>query len=372
MPFEFKKEIVNNNTNKMADYDWSHWEDIFSGTPYYDQFLSIKNQYGNNSPVENLVGAFTGKNAENRYNHIMSMEQALLALQNTMFNNGYNENQLQEQREYDSPANQAKLMQDAGLNADLLGVGSSGLSPNKADAMPAGSVPQQEAANGLKMFGDFISMASNAASFIIDAKSKGLDNSLKGLALENALDDRVITDLSRFAPEMEEGDDLLPAFKMEYNTGNKRLDKRLNSRVSRFQDSMPVRAARYRNRYDVDSARKDLFDVRSSAGFSDDDENFLDFVASEVANMQLEFLRMQKSSQTTGFSNDSQVQTFIDNILHSETDFMKKVRERAEKGGPLANMFLIWLAKSSQPSTTDFIDSATNVVKSFGNKSKKH
>lgn len=173
MPFEFKKEIVNNNTNKMADYDWSHWEDIFSGTPYYDQFLSIKNQYGNNSPVENLVGAFTGKNAENRYNHIMSMEQALLALQNTMFNNGYNENQLQEQREYDSPANQAKLMQDAGLNADLLGVGSSGLSPNKADAMPAGSVPQQEAANGLKMFGDFISMASNAASFIIDAKSKG-------------------------------------------------------------------------------------------------------------------------------------------------------------------------------------------------------
>lgn len=354
---------LSNAQQQTEREDWnpySRYDKLFKGTPYESLYNSILQKY-RFSPPGTVLGFFDGSNIKNAHNHIQAMYTELNQLVEKMYNEQYDKAQVEDARNYESPLNQSNLMKQAGLNPDLLGVGNSGVSPSSASNLGAAPSPDISFPNPLKFLGDFIGAASNAAAFTLQSVQAGQSLMNGRLDMMDKIDARVINDLALFSPDMQPGDDITPAFKLEYKTGNKRLDKRLNSRLSVFRDSLPVRAAKYRYRNEVDSARVDWHDTRSTPGFSDDDELFINEVAARLADMQLEFLEMTKQAGSMDASTRKGRQEYINNIINSETWFLKWVKNRAEKGSGLANRYLMWLTNPNNDGASGVINDAVNI-----------
>lgn len=355
-----KQSVDARSPYQFENTDLSQYDSIFNGTPYEDMYKSIVQKYQSGSPVT-WFGEITGDNLTNAYSHQQNLISELLGLVQKKYNEEYDKAQVEDARKYESPLNQSNLMKQAGLNSDLLGVGTSGVSPSSSSDMGSSGVTDISLPNPLKFLGDFIGAASNAAAFTLQSVQAGQSLMTGRLDMMDKIDARVINDLALFSTDMQPGDDITPAFKLEYKTGNKRLDKRLNSRLSVFRDSLPVRAAKYRYKNEVDSARVDWHDTRSTAGFSDDDNLFINEVASRLADMQLEFLEMTKQAGSIDASTRAGRQEYINNIINSQTKFLKRIKQAAEDGNGLANRYLMWLTNPNNDGASGVINDAVNI-----------
>lgn len=144
-------------------------------------------------------------NGQKAYAEDLAQLQYLADLQMQDWQNAYNEAQLADAREYDSPANQVALMRQAGLNPDLLGVSGGSSTPLSSSGGPSASSlpnPIQGIPTNLDKAGSIISIIGSVANIAASMYTGGLSS--VGATLSNAsagvsLIDNIINSSDNFA-----------------------------------------------------------------------------------------------------------------------------------------------------------------------------
>lgn len=275
-----------------AEYT-SKYDPIFKNTDYWDTYQSIVHQYKDGVPY-NWFRGLTGQYQTDLYNHKMAYSNALNALQEQMRLDKYN-----------SPAEQAQREKEAGLNPDLTGVSGTGLSDSAAT--PNENPMQFE--NPIPHMVSFLSMIGNAAIGVQSMMSQEIVND--GMRLQNLdlADNIVLRELGR-ANLDPEGADIMPSFKLGFNTGSRHQDKYLEKRASALYDSISHKIATKSYQRDLARIRKEAFDITSSAGYSSDDD-FYEALADEMAKAYQEILNLELDTKSKSLSNES---TYLDNV----------------------------------------------------------
>lgn len=208
-----------------------------------------------------------------------------------------------EAREYNSPANQAQRMREAGVNPDLIGVDnvagdSPSLSPMTSPAAPAGQTPQemrmQKTNQAMGIAKQFLDILPQAVSMFNSINSTSLDNSLKRAQIGDFASDIALKDLtSIFKPEdfarvsasgkpedlfssdnMDSFEHLADRFSMSYG---KRNSKYYRHAIRRLMDDWDgeLKSAVYEKHFGASSNRKNFLDVLGSFGFDLDDDTLV-------------------------------------------------------------------------------------------------
>lgn len=273
-------------TQNQSYYYNEYWDNLFRDTPYWDQYTSIINQYDMLAP-SNWWSQITGQAEVNQYEHDSARNQALQALLMQM-----------KKDEYDSPIQEVARNAEAGLNSDILGT--DGVA-QQADFGATGRQHPMMLSNPI----DFLSMVGSAVQGAFgmvgqmqDMQTKSLMNDKERLSIHSLLNGISLETLVN--GDYSKGDaDISPAVSFGYNTGNSRLDKRLEKRTKDLMDSLPHQIATYRSMGDRAGARKNLFDITSSAGYSEDDVSFLGSLASKMSEIQLLTLELDQLEKQT-------------------------------------------------------------------------
>lgn len=271
----------------------SKYDPIFKDTDYWDTYQSIVNQYKDGVPY-NWFRGLTGKHSTDVYNHKMAYSNALNALVEQM-----------RLDEYNSPKEQVKREKEAGLNPDLTGVSGSGLSDSAST--PNENPLQFE--NPIPHMVSFLSMVGNAAIGVQSMMSQKIVND--GMRLQNLdlADNIVLRELGR-ANLDPQGADIIPSFKLGFNTGSRHQDKYLERRASALYDSISHKIATKSYERDLANIRKETFDITSSAGYSSDDD-FYEALANEMAKAYQDVLNLELNTRSKSLSNES---TYLDNV----------------------------------------------------------
>lgn len=125
------------------------------------------------------------KRGQAAYQEDLARLQYLADLAQQDWQNAYNEARVADDREYNSFANQAQLMRDAGLNPDLLGVspGTSQSAPS-VDGSDVKTNPMAGMPTNLQTAGNIVSIIGSVAQTAMSLYSGGL--SIIGQSLNNA------------------------------------------------------------------------------------------------------------------------------------------------------------------------------------------
>lgn len=280
-------------TQQQSYYYNEYWDNLFRDTPYWDQYTGIINQYDMLAP-SNWWSQITGQAEVNQYEHDSARNQALQALLMQM-----------KADEYNSPTQEVARNAEAGLNSDILGT--DGVA-QQADYGATGRQHPMMLSNPidfLSLVGSAVSGAFGMVGQIQDMQTKSLMNDKERLAIHSLLNGISIEtlvngDYSKDKDEESFGNPILDAaVNFGYDTGSKQLDRRLHDRTKRFMDSLPHQIATYKAMGDRASARKNLFDITSSAGYSEDDAAFLGTLASKMSEIQLLTLELDQLEKQT-------------------------------------------------------------------------
>lgn len=279
----------------------SKYDPIFQGTDYWDTYQSIVNQYKDGVPY-NWFRGFTGKHQTDVYNHKMAYSNALNALVEQMRADKYN-----------SPANQAELEKQAGLNPDLTGVSGSGTSES---AIVPNQTPM-EFENPVPHLVSFLSMIGGAVAGAQSMISQKVVND--GLRLQNLeiADNIVLGELGRLNIDSD-GADIMPAFTLGFSTGSRSMDKKLESRAKSLYDSISHKISSKGYERDLANIRKQTFDITSSAGYSNDDD-FYQGLATRMADAYQKLIDMQMSVQRKEYKSRSDYLDNFDSGLSATT-----------------------------------------------------
>lgn len=199
---------------------------------------------------------------------------------------------LMQQNDFNSPSEQAERMRDAGLNPDLLGTG---------DVAPAAQMRND--ANGMQPTEgegtDFFQVASLVSQGVLDLIPQVMSfatnlQQLKGIRVDNDLKELSFGQNARQAAEdfflsSVTEQDYREAFEkndwtnvLQASTANAKYlaDTFLSSKKARnafnlsyglYSRSLAAKMAKYQTYEKFEEARKDLFELRGSTWFSDDD-----------------------------------------------------------------------------------------------------
>lgn len=222
------------------------------------------NPYRQQQPVISKFQQWLDKNIGSNYQERANYQNELLAAQWDSENNL----KLQD-REYNSPQNQAELMRKAGINPDLSGGVSpfesqtsgnplnSGLFPDVPDTI---SQPLQTVANGILQG---LQLAIGVRSGLLNLKSLKLDNDAK--AFSTAED--VVESLFKMG---EKGMELpFDDFKkLTSSIKNRTLRRQTRDWYNRFRDEA-FNAARYKSQQNFEDARGQYINILSNPFYTD-------------------------------------------------------------------------------------------------------
>ena len=283
---ELKQKLFDFMDKQRSGTYSSSYDDYFRDTPYWDQYQGILKQFDVLAP-SNWWSDITGQSQVNAYEHNMARNEALQALLMQM-----------KADEYNSPEQEVQRNAAAGLNSDILGT--QGVN-DQAPYAPAGRTGPAALSNPidfLSMFGSAVQGAFGIVGQIQDMQTKSLMNDKERLSIHSLLNGISLETLVN--GDYSKGDaDIAPAVSFGYNTGSKLLDKRLESRTKVLMDSLPHQIATYKAMGDRAGARKSLFDVVGSAGYSDDDVAYLGTLAGKMAHIQQLTLELQHLESQT-------------------------------------------------------------------------
>lgn len=291
-----------------ADYK-AQYDPIFKDTDYWDTYQSILHQY-KDAPSSNWWRQLTGKAQSDLYNHKQAFSNALNAL-------------VEQKRsdEYNSESSQVERMQEAGLNPDLLGTGN-------ASQTDGADLPTQEPMqfeNPVPHMVSFLSMIGSAVTGSQAMISQKIVND--GLRLQNlkTADDIVLGELGRMNLDPL-GADIMPAFKLGFSTGSRSMDKKLESRAHALYDSISHKISSKTYEKNLADVRKGLYDIKSSAGYSDDDD-FYSKLAEKMADAYQKIIEIENRTKTKGFSvqnkrldNESEYLENFDPVQQANTE----------------------------------------------------
>lgn len=160
------------DTINAAKDEQSSWENLFIDTPYYDQYKQIVSKYSG-GPSLTWYGDLTGSNSTNQYNHYMSFQSELQALQQKMYD-----------EDYQSPISDVSRQRQAGINADLNGLTNSSAPATQPPLQPSISSPDI-----LQGVHSVLSFALNTYSMIQGFKGASLSNESKDISNFKSLQD---------------------------------------------------------------------------------------------------------------------------------------------------------------------------------------
>lgn len=175
------------------------------------------------------------------------------------------------QNDYNSPANQRKLLMEAGINPDLqegsVGFESSGLStPSVGDwnQQPVGE--------------HFSSMLPNFMEYMLrvqELESRDLTNDMTILGKMPELRELVTKDISDTLELSDFDLDILPSHKIDYTSRyGKRMGNLLNKVASDINPD-DLRSAVYKRKSASEGNRRSLLDYLSKAGYNKEDDSYL-------------------------------------------------------------------------------------------------
>lgn len=212
------------------------------------------------------------------------------------------------QNEYNSPENQRRLLLEAGINPDLqegsVSFESSGLSTPSVGDWQQQSVGEH-----------FSSMLPNFMEYMLrvqELESRDLSNDLSILGKMPELRELVTKDISdRF--ELSDFDmDILPSHKVDYTSRyGKRMGNLLNKVASDISPD-DLRSAVYKRKSNIEGNRRSLLDYLSKAGYSKEDDSYLeslrvynDFCQKHAVSMaKWQEYQASLNAQNSQFQND--------------------------------------------------------------------
>lgn len=291
------KSNINRNEGKINPFAGTDYEDMWINNPYATLYYKP-------TWLDNIGFSNKAKDANSEYERLYNEYIAGIY-------------DLQRSDEYNSPSAEAQRLKEAGINPDLQGLSghSNTGDMNKPDA---GHNP---ALNGVSPFShltSFVSMVSNAAIGAQSMISQSIVND--GMRLQNLSNvyDIGLEGLSRSGISYDPEKEIMPAFTLGYNTGSKRLDKKLEKASKNFLGTIPAKIALKKNEKELAQVRKEAFDITSSAGYSEDDD-FYSGLASLLAEAQLELLQLDISNKEKELGNTSEYLDTIDSKTEAKS-----------------------------------------------------
>ena len=355
---DFYKDLENQSRSELTSFDSSEYDDLFKDTEYWDLYQAIIRQYAN-APKGSVWGAFTGQNERDIYNHNQSRSDAINALLETMRSEKHN-----------STASQVARDKEAGLNPDLLGVSDAGQSKGSNIPVNPGLQPDSSFQNIVSFLGTISTAVSASQSMI----SQSLVNDAQRLDNLSTINDISLSTIGKTGIDYDPNYEIMPAISFGYRTGNKRLDNKLEKSSRSWMGTVASRASIKSNEKTLAQTRKELHDIQSSAGYSDDDDIYSK-VAQRVAplyQMLLEsdmYKNISKNySDKKYFDNfDAGLKAEVDNSSNRKSkyqvDFWKKafgiergviklLRDESSKGNAQATdlLFRLFGIQSDYPS----------------------
>lgn len=194
------------------------------------------------------------------------------------------------ENEYNSPAHQAELMRQAGLNPDLQQIGfqsSAGANPT-APVSPAGGQPMEPIMNAVSIFSTAMNVATGLANGITDIVGKVAKNDLANLEVAAKADELASGYALNFAPPMlstlsEEVDGenvlnpatIMSAFPFDTSGLNRRNRKRIEDLYLRHKKSPTTIAKRYGLKKQTESDRMEVGKIMSDPRYGASDEEIM-------------------------------------------------------------------------------------------------
>lgn len=346
--------------NNQMNFSDQYLDAYFKDTPYYDQYRALNAKYAQDMRdyQGTFAGSITGQNKRDINQLHKDYTTAITDLVNLMATN-----------EYNSPAEQVKREKAAGLNPDLTGVSNTGLSEGSEvpNTPYAPDTAFQQVSSFLSTIGTALVGASN---FIPTLQNNLLSVKANRLQYAKEMDSYIIQSLSDLGPDVlnyDKDKEIAPSFSLGFTNLSRRERKKADERAKFLAETLATRGRQYGTKLEHDRNRRDIFDVRSSVGFSDDDEEFFKTLAPEMAELaqiifEAEGIASAESAWAT--HDEAKNRRTIAKIMSMEKGIMNTIKQYAEKGNVFAaGVVMSMFAPNSAPPSNQLLDLAKLFLK---------
>lgn len=270
-----------------------------------------------------------------------------------------------DERDYSSYANQAKLMREAGLNPDLLGVDSAGGAGNM-DSPSSNPVHSDgpRTSEMLNAFSSIIQALPQAIGIYNQIRTGGQQFQLNEIALEKSADDLARLEIGRQV-SLDDLNDKFSVPLVDISGYSPRVRRRLGRQIENYlfdaNNRDLARGFVYEHRGSSERFRQGYLDLLATYGFSTDDNVFLG-VLKELKEGITNFEKSKRKYDTDYLQNmdgaavaNSDMASYKKQQSESENTLYSDLLSRANKLtesddlGDQAKGYIMWLLLSLAP-----------------------